>query len=270
MFSNLCARILQEPLSPLCHAMNEEKSDKGSGEHNYTKLYYKLFGRRCRQPLRILEFGIGTVNAGIESTMVHHVDRGYRPGASARGWRLYFPNAHIYVCDVDQDAVDLVNDEARAHGDDRMRALHVDQRSSSSVAQMLEHARGGYIEGDDVDESVRAAEMRAYDIVVDDGLHEFETNMHVMRLVLGKCALADHGYYIVEDVIDYDERHVPREFLKKHGYEYEYVEMPHSSSRVDNNLFIVHYTHKPHKEKDAKVSLFDLTQKTHDQESKNE
>src|SRR5579871_4109364 len=86
--------IVNSGETELCRIMNEEGSDKGNGHHNYTKLYSKLFSDIRNEKLNILEIGIGSINPTIKSNMCGC--QNYKPGASQRGWRRYFPNAMIY------------------------------------------------------------------------------------------------------------------------------------------------------------------------------
>ena len=66
----------------LCKIMNNLNSDKGSKEHNYTKIYYSLFKEKKFEELNVFELGIAF-------------------GASLRGWKQFFPNSKIYGGDCE-------------------------------------------------------------------------------------------------------------------------------------------------------------------------
>jgi hypothetical protein len=87
-------------MTDLCFIMEKYGSDKvPSLRHNYTKLYHNLFNSMRDQPLRVFELGIGTVDPKLVSNMSCY--NGYKPGASLRGWKEYFPNSQIYGADID-------------------------------------------------------------------------------------------------------------------------------------------------------------------------
>lgn len=81
----------------LCAIMTTFGSDKGNS-HNYTTLYHMLFSSLRQHSLNVLEVGIGTNYTDAPSSMGVNG----KPGASLRGWKQYFPNAHIYGLDVDK------------------------------------------------------------------------------------------------------------------------------------------------------------------------
>jgi hypothetical protein len=198
-------KIANANSSDLCVIMNNEGSDKGSGHHNYTKLYDKMFKHRRDEPLTILEIGIGSVNPGVVSNMCGMVS--YQPGASIRGWKKYFPKAKIYCCDIDHDTMIL--------GQDRVISFVMDQRNTASVYKTY----SGILK--DV----------TFDIIIDDGLHHFPTNYTVLEILQNK--LNKGGCYIIEDILDYNED------LVKLGGDWCYVTLPNPKNNVDNNLFIV-------------------------------
>ncbi len=191
----------------LCRIMNKERSDKGSGHHNYTKLYDKMFKKGRDKPLTILEIGIGSVNPEILSNMCGVAS--YQPGASVRGWRKYFPNSKIYCCDIDPETMIV--------GQDRITSFVLDQRDLSSVTLT-------FYSGDLKDIT--------FDIIIDDGLHHFPTNYAVMKILYDK--LNEGGYYIIEDILDYNES-----LVSDFRYNRQYVTLPNPKNNVDNNLFIV-------------------------------
>ena len=67
----------------LCEIMTKYGSDKGTGPHNYTILYYELFKNIRYESLNIFELGLGTNNIDTPSNM----GKNGKPGASLRGWK---------------------------------------------------------------------------------------------------------------------------------------------------------------------------------------
>jgi demethylmacrocin O-methyltransferase len=63
-------------------------TDKAAPKHRYTVLYERHLGHRRREPLRILEIGIGGYKQGTG-------------GSSLRMWRTYFPKARVYGIDIE-------------------------------------------------------------------------------------------------------------------------------------------------------------------------
>lgn len=198
----------------LCDIMNSHLSDKGDGHHNYTKLYYEMFKDRRNEPLNILEIGIGSMNPSIPSNMTGK--RVYKPGASMRGWNDFFPNAQIYACDIDRSILEF--EEDRIHG---FYFNQVDDEFLSDITKT------GYLKD------------LKFDIIIDDGLHNFPVNCNVMKYLLP--LLNKGGYYVIEDIIKYqfDYKHINFDVLT--GKEYYYVQIPNPKNEIDNNLFIVHY-----------------------------
>lgn len=191
----------------LCKIMNGHGSDKGSGHHNYTKLYSKLFSDIRNEKLNILEIGIGSVNPSIVSNMCGC--RSYKPGSSQRGWRDYFPNATVYACDIDKDILNF--------DDPRIKGFYMDQRDTQGIIQKF------YI-GDLKDVM--------FDIIIDDGLHAFDVNWMVMKVLLSK--LSKGGIYIIEDLLDFN----PNKSEPIQGYQWKYLRLPNRHNNVDNNLIL--------------------------------
>lgn len=154
-------------------------SDKGSAketkspfpwdDHNYTDLYDLLFNH-CRMDMRhVFELGIGTNYEDVESSMGVNGS----PGASLRMWREYFPNAQIVGADIDTRILFKEN---------RIKTYWVDQTSSQSI-----------------DEMWSAVGNQKFDIIIDDGLHNYDANICFFENSIGH--LREGGIYIIEDVL---------------------------------------------------------------------
>ncbi len=153
--------------TPLCSIMATRGSDK-SNYHNYTTLYSLLFDRHKQEKLNIFEMGLGTPYTDVPSNMG---PRG-SAGASLRGWADYFQRAHIYGADIDSRIL---------FQQDKISTFYCDQRSPSDISQMFHSMQDPF-----------------FDIIIDDGLHEFDAN--VTFLQQAACRLKEGGIYIVEDL----------------------------------------------------------------------
>lgn len=137
-------------------------SDKSSVVHGYAKAYELLFAPIRKSASRLLEVGIGTTRPDAPSTMHYLLRDGvapqYRPGASARAWRDYFPNCEVVAVDVDPATM--------IEGEHRITTL-VGDSTSSETATTLERMYG----------------PSTFDVVIDDGFHTAEHQIATLRVV---------------------------------------------------------------------------------------
>ena len=68
-------------------------SDKD--RNGYSSLYNALFLPLKESPVTLLEIGVGTTLPG-NSSMKGYMPDSYKPGASLRAWRDFFPNGEIH------------------------------------------------------------------------------------------------------------------------------------------------------------------------------
>jgi len=155
------------PRSELCELMTAHNSDKASSLHNYSLLYHFLFRHRRSEISDLFELGLGTCFVDMPSNMGR---RGI-PGASLRAWRDYFPRAKIVGADIDKRIL---------FADDRISTYYVDQTDKQTIRALWEQM------------------PQSFDVMIDDGLHEFEANAIFMQNSFWK--LRPHGYYIIEDI----------------------------------------------------------------------
>jgi cephalosporin hydroxylase len=95
-------------------------TNKASDRQAFTPIYQQHLAHRRRDPLRILEIGIGGYGGGLQAG-----------GASLRMWRTYFPRAHVVGVDLeprdfhevriltvtgDQTDIEFLKDLDGAHG----------------------------------------------------------------------------------------------------------------------------------------------------------
>jgi hypothetical protein len=193
-------------LTDLCHLMSSFGSDKGNALHNYTVVYDWLFSRFRSEDLAVFELGIGTNKLGAPSSM----GPDGKPGASLRGWHAYFPSARIFGADVDRDIL---------FEEDRIRTFWTDQKDPNAIRALWDKL------GD-----------VAFDIMIDDGLHEASANMCFFIGSFGK--LKPGGIYVIEDVTPQDAE-LMGSFaccVAPACKSVVYEELDHPRNKVDNRL----------------------------------
>jgi hypothetical protein len=152
--------------------LDKNVSDKQIA-NGYAPIYHAIFRHLRDQPLALLEIGIGTLVPGAYSSMhgYGHDLPGYRPGASLRAWREYFPRASIHGVDVQPDTM--------ISGEDRIATALCDSTDAQAAAAYLSRAAG-------------------FDVIIDDGAHAAELQMRTLRNFYP--SLRPGGIYVIEDV----------------------------------------------------------------------
>lgn len=202
-------------ITPLCDIMRNSGSDKGgylNGQHNYTTYYYKLFENVRHEQLNIFELGLGTNNITLPSNMgINGV-----PGASLRGWKMFFKNSKIYGADIDRDIL---------FQDDNIQTFYCDQTSEYEIKNMWKNP---------------FLFSTQFDVIVEDGLHNFEANICFLKNSIHKLNI--NGVYIIEDIRKCDlnrfEELLP---LLKEEYKnliFRLLTIPYSNN-YDNTLLII-------------------------------
>lgn len=157
----------------LCRTLTKHGSDKSPGshydKHNYSVIYHQLLEPVRTKPLRFFEVGLGTNNMDVASSM----GPGGTPGASLRAWKDYLPHAEVHGADIDQRIL---------FTEDRITTHHLDQTDPASIARMWSNIGGA-----------------PFDVIMDDGLHEFAANRTMLMNSFHK--LAADGIYVVEDIV---------------------------------------------------------------------
>lgn len=146
-----------------------EKYGTDKAGHGYADVYEPLLEPRRQSVLRVLEVGIGTMIPDAPSTMRGYVPDDYRPGASLRAWREYFPNAVIWGLDTQPDT----------------------QFKESRIVTRL---------ADTTDASqVKAAIAGVtFDLIIDDGCHQIESQQATAKHLW--THLNPGGLYVIEDL----------------------------------------------------------------------
>jgi hypothetical protein len=200
-------------MTELCEIMNKYGSDKGSGWHNYTEVYYKFFSKFRNEKLNIFELGLGTNFPDVKSNMGINGS----PGASLFGWEEFFPNSDVFGCDIDKRILFDKN---------RIKTFYCDQTNPTEIFDMWDDSN---------------LKNLKFDIMIDDGLHEFDANIIFFENSFNK--LSDDGIYIIEDIhvsyiskfLDYFNQIDKTIF----NIEFELLKLENSNNLIDNNLIII-------------------------------
>lgn len=204
-------------LASLCDRYGSDKGSlKDSGHvyswppHNYTDYYSRIFSH-CRQNVkRVFECGIGTDNPGIVANMGVTGN----PGASLRVWRDYFPNATVYGGDIDRNVL---------FEEDRIKTFYMDQLDPESIEHYW-----------------RQVEVSDFDLMIDDGLHSFDSGACLFKYSVSKLASA--GLYIIEDVRPDDLVRYREYFRSINDYSVDYITMFRPGlALLDNSLIIIRH-----------------------------
>lgn len=201
----------------LCEIMTKYGSDKGNGVHNYTIYYHELFKDKRHNNLNIFELGLGTNNIDVPSNMGVYG----KPGASLKGWKEYFNNSNIYGADIDERI--LFNEE-------RINTFYCNQKNQNEILNMWNN---------------KILKDIFFDVIIEDGLHEFNANLIFMENSLHK--LNSGGYYICEDLLPITiinfEYHMNSLKEKYQHFTFEIVKLQNPNNRFnDNNLLVVKKT----------------------------
>lgn len=199
---------LYEIDTDLCKIMNNHGSDKGSGHHNYTKLYDFIFKEIKNEVQNVFELGLGTNNLNIPSNMS---GLGV-PCGSLRGWREYFPNAEISGADIDTEILIKEN---------RISTYYCDQTNPESISNVFNYIG------------------KEFDIIIEDGLHTFRANKIFFENSIKY--LKKGGFFIIEDIdiSNFNEfLKFTEEFKNKYNF-IDLVQIPNPLNKSDNNIILV-------------------------------
>ena len=173
--------------------------------HNYTDIYDDLFFDKKNSIKKIFELGIGT-----NKVFNKRLEREALPGASLRVWRDYFPKAKIFGGDIDTDTM---------FNENRIKTFIVDQTKVSSIKKMWSKLN-----------------QKNFDIIIDDGLHNFEAAKTFFEASFDKLSL--NGYYFIEDIFYKDKEKYLNYFSKK-KLRIFFFEIQNHVFQVDNNILMI-------------------------------
>lgn len=143
------------------------------GQNGYSRTYSEIFAPRRQRSLYLLEVGIGTLICGAPSSMYGHDLPGYRPGASLRAWREYFPKALVIGMDVQPDT---------EFSEERITTVQCDSTSAEAVGRLF----------------AARWQWPLMDVIIDDGAHEAASQLATLRNLWPR--LARGGVYVLEDI----------------------------------------------------------------------
>lgn len=189
-----------------CEVFFFNGSDKAMAWHNYGMFYNYILATRSYKVKQILEIGIGTNNLDIPSTM----GATGVPGASLRAWKEIFPLAQVVGADVDRRIL---------FQEPGLETYFVDQLAPDTIRDLFAALNG-----------------RKFDILLDDGLHNFEANRNVVDVAFEH--VSDDGVLVVEDVALTE---IPKweEYLSTTGLIAALLNIQHPPNSIDNCLVFI-------------------------------
>lgn len=178
--------------------------------HTYAEVYEALFAPIRLTARHVFECGVGSENPEQHGNF----GNGYKPGASLRVWRDFFPHAEIWGADIDRTAL---------FQEPRIHTAWMDQTAPEAVQAFF--AKSG---------------VDAFDIMIDDGLHTYEA---------ASC-LFDHaepylragGLYIVEDLTPQFMHKFQQYICRRPDFVVKYFVME-TPDCWENNLIVLRKRH---------------------------
>jgi hypothetical protein len=153
----------------------------------------------------------------LTDTEMNIFEVGIYAGSSLRSWKKYFKNGYVYGGDIDEKF--FINE-------DRIKCFYCDQDNTSSIDLMW-----NFIELKDIE----------FDIIIDDGKHEFQSNMNFLTHSIQK--LKTGGFFIIEDltIFTHDQfASILNELKEKLKVEHiELIKLPSFKNNIDNNILII-------------------------------
>lgn len=176
--------------------------------HDYASVYDLLFSQSRNNIKHLLECGIATLDRRGRSNPKESNENSLGP--SLRMWREYFAKATITGIDIDLNCL---------FTDERIETYQCDQTNSQSIKQFLNQIPD-----------------RKFDIVIDDGLHEYQAGITLFENVVDR--LTDYGIYVIEDI---RQHHVWQyaEYFKNKNYATRFFFMPKTVNFVGETLLVI-------------------------------
>ena len=176
--------------------------------HTYTEIYEVLFAGMRHSAQNVFECGVGT----NDETKHGHLSKNYKPGASLRVWRDYFPNATIWGGDIDKNVL---------FSEERIKTAYLDQTSPESIENFFS-----------------SAGVKDFDLMLDDGLHTFEA----AYCLFDNAAqyLAPGGIYIIEDLTPQFMSQFQRRMQGRQEFAVKYFVME-TPDVWENNLIVIQH-----------------------------
>jgi 23S rRNA U2552 (ribose-2'-O)-methylase RlmE/FtsJ len=154
----------------LCEIFYRHKVDKCPQLlHSYSPEYFRLLNDFRKSFKKVLEIGIGTYEM-----MSPLVGLDYKPGASLRAWREFFPNATINGADINETVI---------FKDERINCFQVDQSNTEQLDKLAKSL---------------TKDGKKLDLIIDDGSHQMDHMINTFNALWPY--LEEGGVYIIEDI----------------------------------------------------------------------
>lgn len=160
-----------------------------------------------------IDYFYESVFSNYKSTPIVLVELGVQYGGSIKLWDLYFDNCEIYALDME-----------------------VQSRAFEKFCENQNNIH--YIIGDACSNEI-ADKIPKFDIFIDDGSHSLKDQMTAIKLYLPR--LKDSGVFIIEDVQDYNELTILKNYTQSlySGYTFEFIDLRIVKYRYDDLMLVI-------------------------------
>jgi hypothetical protein len=194
-------------MKSLKELIDEFGSDKNLS--GYTPTYVELFESIRNENINLLEIGIGTIISGAQSSMANTQIQNYKPGASLRVWKTYFPNSLVYGGDIQEDT---------QFTEERIQTFLFDSTNKEQCDTILKDMQ--------------------FDVIIDDGWHRWDAQMNTITNLFNRVKVG--GFYIIEDI----ENGGASALFNSEFDNLQKIVNPYSIRANDaKNLIVIHKTH---------------------------
>lgn len=201
--------MADEKETELCKLFYNYNSDKCNKiKHTYSDKYYNILKEIRFTASHIIEIGIGT-----HKLMKKICGQNYKPGASLRAWRDFFPCAYIFGLDIDSSVL---------FEEFRIKCFYTDQSSSDSLRSAIMEIK-----------LFTRNENQTFDLIIDDGSHQ---KKHIMNSFVTLFPyVKNNGFYIIEDI---NKKFITDIEILDHIYKNSKIELLYSTNKKDDNFII--------------------------------
>ena len=199
------SRYFESNPTELCEYFRFNGSEKASSWHNYGFFYHFVLGRFRGVGCKVLEISDSRTLWGPASGEASRTPK----GGTMMVWETYL-NATAFGAEIDRQ-------------EQRLNSLSYNVR----------------VNGEQLSAITTLFDDASYDVIIDNGFHDFESAKQLLAHVVGTGGLSARGIYFIESIPRNDISKWEA-FLGEIPNAGAIVSLPLKSNSVDNNIVIVH------------------------------